>query len=245
MPTGLLIDLGNHFSTITDRRWAKDPWGIGLELELLRTGHSEWQEYLKSNADNPIVKAMLRASVVVALGQSRQRDGSEALSKTEILEQAADSVVDKMDPESQVANLAKMKPAVARILIKNARGPAFSDAFWMCGDAACGNRWEATSGQPVPCPKCGNAAPVMDRVAKTFSTEEAVKLFDNPNGADGNPIWVPGYRPDTRPNAKPGATVKVPFGNQPVGDAILAWVLDEVDQTERFFSSYVEAAAKN
>lgn len=227
----MLFDLSNHFSGIADTRHVKDPFGVGLEVEILRAGHPDWMGWLKQNDANPLVKAMLKATVKVALQGRREK-----LTQEEIIDRAAEGVLSQVGGDL-TDNLEVLKPGVANILIRSIGGKAFADVWWNCSNPGCENRWAASA--PIEsCPKCGTGSPLQERTPAVYvQGESGAKLLTNVRKADGKLAWVPRFLPDGKTD--------MPFGNRPTGDAILAWLLEEADQTQKFFADFREDAGKN
>lgn len=199
------LNIAKHFGTIHDTRVITDPWGIGLQVEILRAGHPDWQKWLADNYTDGLASGMLKE--VVRLQMERRAKAGSADEEKMLDAAAARVVASSRERDEKAKNFDKLKDGIADILIRS-----------------------------VP---SGLSSPTGETIQ--FSREAARALVANPTDeATGLLIWVP----ETRPG-KDGKPEPMPFGGQPVGDAIATWLMDEAAKSEAFYSRYLEAASGN
>ena len=61
-----MFKFSNYFSSLTDVRMVKDPWGLGMVVPILRAGAEEWEKYREEvggGKDTGIDEAWKRAQL--------------------------------------------------------------------------------------------------------------------------------------------------------------------------------------
>lgn len=126
-----------HFSTITDTRSVRDPWGLGIALEVLRADHAKWAERegkRTGGATELVLRTSLKATIASGMSdQEPERRGFRRARRLTRAEAAArvsrvrpvDVVSEAIDQVSGSELLATLvssdlnrdKPDVARILL--------------------------------------------------------------------------------------------------------------------------------
>lgn len=100
---------------------------------------------------------------------------------------------------------------------------------------------EADQGQSLEDLKPGIASVLMrsmsgleelDGTRAADTVGNRIKLLENVRNEDGQVIWVPLFLQGQLD--KDGNPVEAPYGDQPVGDAIAEWLLDEAEATSEF-----------
>lgn len=216
------------FGALLDSRVIYDPWGLGLALEIIRDGIEAWQVWLKGNSpDSPEVREYLAALWQLNTANNRGGRLKTKLTEEEIQARAAQRAAAKIDLSARSEALARLKPGLATVAIL--RIVEGESAHVRC--TACGNRWELDQ-DGEPCPKCGDLAYVDDPEPIPSTPENIAALLANTTDAEGRIRYLGKY--DEEDN-------EVPFGDQAVGDAIAAWVLDEMAATEKFRADAVAA----
>jgi len=214
--------------SILDTREIEDPWGLGLRLEIMRAGADRWQAWLKANVpDSPEIKAYLTETWKLANANARGGRLKTKLTTEEIEAQAIERASGKINISGRAENLARLKPGLAAVAI--VRLIDAQSAHVKC--SACGNRWELDA-EDEPCPQCGDLAYLDDPEPIPSTPENIAALLENTRDAAGNIRYLEKYDDEGH---------EVPHGDQPVGDAIAAWVLEEMGATEKFRASAVAA----
>lgn len=246
-------NISRHFGAITDTRVITDPWGLGLQLEVLRAEHSTWVAWKAEHGlgGDDFEKELLRAQVRRTLeppAGARLKKGGVAAGAGAIVDQTVERMHAKLRAVRQDASLLeRIKEGLATVAIRRVVAGLAEAVAATC--AACGAEFLPEHGDD-PCPTCGAREwrfTEQREVPDTVETRR--KLLANPVDSDGNQLWVPLNQKVRKPNPETGIEEEVeeltPFGGQPVGDAIAAWILAEMEAQEKFRKDYVEDALGN
>lgn len=246
-------NISNHFGGITDVRVATDPWGLDppLEVEILRADHPDWVEWKKQNGftGEEITQELLRAQVRRSLEPAAGKTGVRARARA--MDSVVDDTVDRMAARIKASaedgsKLEKLKEGLATVGIRRVvSGLSVADAR-----CACGNTFTPEHGDDA-CTACGGHDwQFVDEKPVDDSVEARRKLLANVKDREGDPLWVPlTKKVQEADEDAAGELVEVdkpvPFGGQPVGDAIAAWLLSAMDEQEKFRKEFVERALGN
>jgi hypothetical protein len=247
-------NISRHFGAITDTRVISDPWGLGLQLEVIRSEHSSWTTWKAEHglAGDDFEKEMLRAQVRRSLeppAGARLKKGGVAAGSGAIVDQTVERMHAKLRAVHQDATLLeRIKEGLATVAIRRVVA-GLVEGVAAC--TACGNRFQPEHGDdPCPAEACGAREwEIAEEREVPDNVEARRRLLSNPRDRDGNPLWVPATRKVVKANPETGLEEEVeettPFGGQAVGDAIAAWILSEMEEQEKFRKDYVENALGN
>lgn len=238
-----LLNRSKAIADLADRRWATDPWGLGIEVNLLRMSHPDAQAWAKENEpDNRFVQAFVAHSTYLAVVNQRGGRMKGKMTDEQMAQRAAEKAAEELDTGADKAEqLAKMKPMVANILIGDAqpgeeprwRGDGLREPKVQC--LKCEHVWEADRDDEL-CPRCQDSVHMSVGEIQPCTAENRMDLLSIADDGNGNPRWLGVFDENDKP---------IKFGGQPLGDAITEWLLDEARQTDQYRLDYVKAAAEN
>lgn len=256
--------LSNRFGRLADTRRVSAPWPwVDFWVEILRSGARAWQEWAENNRTNSklvdlVVKAGIKATLAADLaeqqtirpGQRQRRKLTRAERERRAASFDPETVLDKAldrvssDELLAVRSLNDLKPGIAMVAIQAHGGPDLEEVAPTVEDRLRLLGWEGflvkLPGEPPQAfsrDAWAKLDPASDLAKAATANPALVEEFTGPaRHEDGTLVWVDEV--DAEGN-------EIDYGGRPVGDAITAWLLDEMEATEDFRGQIVARAAED
>lgn len=241
----------DRFGGIVDVRNVTDPYGLGITIPVLRDGDPEWADLpqIRSLKNEPVA-FMAQAGIQL---QSAARNPEANVDG--MAEQATSRALASMDSERLVRLLGvahlpareinDLKYLVAKVLMTERGGRQWSGVI-ANGEPVpytLANRlhflgWDGvilthTNGQPQQVMSRGAFAAITadSALGKGVASGRisAEEFAGNPRTESGDLRMIP---------------AELPYGDRPVGDALMLWLLDAAKQNQGVFAEVTEGVAE-